>query len=138
MLRAFRHWLGWLLAAGLALQLFFVARIALLVVVDPQSTAFQRSELWRQASGAAPPGWRQQWVPYERIAEPLRRAVVTAEDDGFVAHRGVEWAAIEKAWKRNTAAGRRAQQDDPDADPAPRRRGLHGGGGRRDREHPAL
>ena len=32
--------------AGLALQLYFVARIALMAVVNPESTAFQRSEAW--------------------------------------------------------------------------------------------
>ena len=32
--------------AGLALQVYFVARIALMAVVDPESTAFERSEMW--------------------------------------------------------------------------------------------
>ena len=36
-----------LLLCALSLQLVFVARIALMVVVDPQSTTFQRSEVWR-------------------------------------------------------------------------------------------
>ena len=39
----------WMLLAGVALQLFFVLRIALMLVVDPQSTAFMRSEAWRVA-----------------------------------------------------------------------------------------
>ena len=38
-----------LLMAGLAMELFFVARIAAMAVVDPQSTAFQRSEAWQIA-----------------------------------------------------------------------------------------
>ena len=124
---ALLRWLGWLLAAGLALQLFFVVRIALMAAVDPQSTTFQRSELWWQASGAAPLGWRQRWVPYQRIAEPLKRAVLTAEDDGFVDHGGIEWRAIERAWKRNAALERRMQAVDLDADAGPRRLKIHGG-----------
>ena len=36
------RWMLLVLGATLALQLFFVARVALMVVVDPQSTAFQR------------------------------------------------------------------------------------------------
>jgi monofunctional biosynthetic peptidoglycan transglycosylase len=53
---------------GLALQLYFVARIALMAVVDPQSTTFQRSEAWRLAGGEAPGAWSQDWVDNERIA----------------------------------------------------------------------
>ena len=36
-----------LVLSALALQIFFVARVALMRVVDPQSTTFQRSEIWR-------------------------------------------------------------------------------------------
>ena len=34
----------------LLLQLFFVGRVALMVVLDPRSTSFERSEAWRLAS----------------------------------------------------------------------------------------
>ncbi|HNN34742.1 MAG TPA: monofunctional biosynthetic peptidoglycan transglycosylase, partial [Ottowia sp.] len=33
----------------LLLQLFFVGRVALMVVLDPRSTSFERSEAWRLA-----------------------------------------------------------------------------------------
>ena len=83
------------LAAALALQLFFVARIALMIRVDPQSTTFQRSEIWRLAGDAsAELRWRQRWVPYARISQRLKLAVVAAEDDGFALHGGADWAAI--------------------------------------------
>ena len=32
--------------AGLGLQIYFVVRIALMAVIDPESTAFERSEVW--------------------------------------------------------------------------------------------
>ena len=52
-----------LLLCALALQLFFVLRIALMAVIDPQSTTFQRSEAWRLLDRQAPASrWRQQWV----------------------------------------------------------------------------
>ena len=38
---------GMLAVAVLALQLFFLLRIALMLVVAPESTTFQRSEIWR-------------------------------------------------------------------------------------------
>ena len=46
-MRSLLRWLALCACAFLALQLFFVLRIAMMVVVDPQSTAFQRSEAWR-------------------------------------------------------------------------------------------
>lgn len=104
------RWLLLLVLAGLALQLFFVLRIALAVVVDPQSTTFQRSEAWRIAVERDRFRWRQQWVPYGRISEHLKRAVIASEDDGFASHEGVDWEAIEKAWEKNARAEERAER----------------------------
>ncbi len=109
------RWLGLVVLAMVLLQLFFVARIAAMVVVDPQSTSFQRSEAWRivQAKGTLP--WRQQWVPYAQISDHLKRAVIASEDDSYVGHDGVDWDAIEKAWARNSRAEQLAQQRAQDA-----------------------
>ena len=84
-----------------ALQLTFVLRVALMAVVDPQSTTFQRSEAWRLLVEKQRILWSQQWVPAERMADGLKRAVIASEDAGFADHSGVEWDAIEKAWNRN-------------------------------------
>ena len=104
------------LVAGLALQLFFIGRIALMSVVDPQSTAFQRSEAWRIANTGAL-RWRQDWRDYDQISDHLKRAVIAAEDDSFASHEGVDWDAIERAWERNAqaeeAAAQRAAQNKP-------------------------
>lgn len=45
-MKALLRWLGLVVIAVVALQLFFVARIAAMAVVAPESTAFQRSEIW--------------------------------------------------------------------------------------------
>ena len=100
----------------LLLQLFFVGRVALMVVLDPRSTSFERSEAWRLASTGTL-RWRQQWRDYEQISDHLKRAVIASEDDGFANHEGVDWDAIEKAWQRNAAAeeaaAERAAQNRP-------------------------
>jgi monofunctional biosynthetic peptidoglycan transglycosylase len=98
------RWLGLALLAGLLLQLFFVARIATMLVIDPQSTAFERSEAWRVTTEKGELHWRQQWTPYDRISNNLKRAVITSEDDGFATHDGVDWSAIEAAWQKNAKA----------------------------------
>ena len=106
-MRAFFTWLLCLLLAAIALQLFFVARIATMAFVDPGSTAFQRSEAWRigtegRLNGAAP--WRHHLILYEQISNNLKRAVIASEDADFLYHQGVEWEAIEKARERNAKA----------------------------------
>jgi len=129
-MRGLLRWVLCLMVAGLALQLFFVARIAAMAAIAPQSTAFQRSEAWQVAlhgrsnTGNAEPGWKQQWVPYDRIADTLKRAVIASEDAEFVYHQGVEWEAIERARQRNAkaeeiAARRAAQARARGKEPAP-------------------
>jgi len=113
MMRSFGRWLLWLLLAALALQLFFVLRIALMLVVDPQSTSFMRSEAWRigGASLSSDKAWRwsHQWVDAAQISPHLKRAVIASEDAGFVAHGGVDWKAIEAAWGKNERREQEAQ-----------------------------
>lgn len=105
---ALMRWVFWLAAAMVALQLFFVARIAAMAAVDPQSTTFQRSEAWRLSQSPKGLKWRQQWVPYGQISDHLKRAVIASEDGDFVNHDGVEWDAIEKAWQKNAQAEEQA------------------------------
>jgi monofunctional biosynthetic peptidoglycan transglycosylase len=105
---ALLRWLALLLLALLALQLFFVLRIAAMAVLDPQSTAFQRSEAWRLVNEKDRLQWRQQWVGYGQISDHLKRAVIASEDDGFAGHDGVDWDALEKAWQKNARAEARA------------------------------
>ena len=96
--------------AGLALQVYFVARIALMAVVDPESTAFERSEMWLVSKNTGQLKWRQQWVPYANLPDTLKRAVIASEDASFIEHEGVDVEALEKAWEKNTRAEQRAAQ----------------------------
>ncbi|MCA0177608.1 MAG: monofunctional biosynthetic peptidoglycan transglycosylase [Proteobacteria bacterium] len=99
-----------LLLAALALQLYFLARVALMAVVDPVSTTFQRSEIWRLATTQGRVDWAQQWAPHEAISDHLRRAVIASEDAGFIEHGGVEWDAIQAAAQKNERAQARADK----------------------------
>jgi len=99
-----------LLLSAVALQLYFLLRIVLMLVVDPQSTAFQRSEAWRLLVDKHSILWSQQWVAYAHISPNLKRAVIASEDAGFTDHGGVDWDAIEKAWERNQRAEARLER----------------------------
>ena len=107
-MRGLLRWIALLLLATLALQLFFLMRIALMAHIDPQSTSFQRSEAWRITTEQGRLRWRQQWVNYSDISDHLKRAVIAAEDGLFTNHEGVDWEALEKAWQRNAKADEQA------------------------------
>lgn len=118
--------LGLLLLCLVALQLYFGARIALMAVVAPESTAFQRSEIWRLAVDRHEIRWSQQWVADERISSHLKRAVIASEDAGFADHSGVEWDAIEAAWEKNQKAEARAERINEQLEKREARRAQNG------------
>jgi monofunctional biosynthetic peptidoglycan transglycosylase len=102
--------LSLLVMSALALQLYFLARVGLMLVVDPQSTTFQRSEIHRLVKEQHRLLWSQQWVDEERISDNLKRAVIASEDASFLDHSGVEWDALEKAWEKNQRAEAQAEK----------------------------
>ena len=102
------RWLLLVVLAIVSLQLFFIGRIALMAVVNPSSTTFERSEAWRIVTEKGTLRWRQQWVPYAQISDHLKRAVIASEDGDFINHDGVEWEAIQKAWDKNAKAEEQA------------------------------
>ncbi len=107
-MKPFWRWLSLVAVALVLLQLYFVTRVAVMLVIDPQSTAFQRSEAWRITTQKDALRWRQQWLPYSKISNNLKRAVIASEDDGFANHDGVDWSALEKAWEKNARAEEQA------------------------------
>lgn len=103
-MKQFWRFAGMLLVSIVCLQLFFAARIALMAVVSPQSTTFQRSEAIRLLKEKHRIVWAQQWVDDGLISNNLKRAVIASEDAGFSDHGGVDWDALEKAWDKNQRA----------------------------------
>lgn len=109
-MKALVRWIALVVLAACALEVFFIARIALAATLDPQSTTFQRSEAFRIAREKGRLRWAQDWVPYSRISDHLKRAVIASEDDSFANHDGVDWEALEKAWEKNQKAELRAEK----------------------------
>lgn len=113
------HWVGLCVLAAIALQLFFIVRIALMATWAPESTAFQRSEVWRIAHNNKELRWRQQWVDYRDISDHLKRAVIASEDDSFSNHDGIDWDALEKAREKNAKAEKKAATKNAAPKPTP-------------------
>jgi monofunctional biosynthetic peptidoglycan transglycosylase len=119
-MRAFGRWCVLVLLATVGLQLFFALRIASMGVLAPQSTTFERSQVWQIVTRQGQLPWRQEWVDRKSIAPSLQRAVIASEDSVFAQHGGVWWESLEKAWEKNAkakaVAEQRAQRR-PDAKP---------------------
>ncbi|MBI5710530.1 MAG: monofunctional biosynthetic peptidoglycan transglycosylase [Candidatus Eisenbacteria bacterium] len=96
-----------LAAAALAASAMVAALRARTVDVASLATRVpRRTALMRQReAGAAAAGRgyrvRQAWVPYDRIAPLLRRAVLVAEDDAFYRHGGLDWNELRAAARRD-------------------------------------
>jgi monofunctional biosynthetic peptidoglycan transglycosylase len=108
-----QRWLGWCLTTFVLLQLFFVLRVALMAYLDPGTTAFERSEIFRLLGSQKTLHWSQTWRPYNAMATSLKRAVIASEDDGFVQHGGVDWTALQKAWEKNEKSSQHGTANHP-------------------------
>ena len=103
-MKTLTRWIALILIAAAALQLCLIGQIAMMAILSPPSTAFERSQAWRLLSGPERLRWSQHWVDYKQISDHLKRAVIASEDDGFANHEGVDWDALEKAWQKNAKA----------------------------------
>ena len=101
MWKAFCYGIGTAVLGVAAVQLWFLAHLVYWSNFNPSSTAFMQRYLEKPGARA-----RHEWVPYHRISEHLKRAVVAAEDAKFLDHEGFDWEAIQEAMRKNEQRGR--------------------------------
>lgn len=90
----------------LLLLLSWLLRVVWLRDHEPGVTAFMEEQLERARERDPRVSLQQQWQPYERIADALKRAVIAAEDANFSSHDGIDWDAVERAYDANLARGK--------------------------------
>jgi len=96
----------------LALELWYFGCVVFWKWANPGQTAFMEQDRVRRehlapASAPRPPAPAPRiWVDYSHISANLKRAVVTSEDARFLSHEGVDWEAMEKAYRDNQHRGR--------------------------------
>ena len=95
-----------LAVALLLVQAWYYARILWWAHSAPPTTAFMDRRLEQLRARDPKVRLEHRWVPYTRIAESLKRAVVAAEDAKFLDHEGFDWEAIQKAMEKNERRGR--------------------------------
>jgi monofunctional biosynthetic peptidoglycan transglycosylase len=84
-----------LAAAGAAWLWFIVLPWPLLVRwFEPGRTAFMQMRVRQATANGERLDLQYTWVPLERTARSLRRAVIVAEDGRFYEHGGVDWQAL--------------------------------------------
>jgi monofunctional biosynthetic peptidoglycan transglycosylase len=93
-------------AVALIYQLWIFAHIWWWVDHNPSTSAFmeQRLEVLQNKNPDAE--LRHQWVPYNRISNNLKRALIAAEDSKFLDHEGFDWEGIQKAYEKNQKKGK--------------------------------
>lgn len=104
--KAYCYTLGAIVLVLVAVQGWYFAHVWWWVEHDPGETAFMRTQLDRLRAKDPKATLARQWVPYESIAAPLKRAVVAAEDAKFVNHEGFDLEGIQRALERNDKKGK--------------------------------
>ena len=95
-----------LLALVVLYQLWIFLHIWWWVDHNPDSSAFMETQLEVLQDKNPDAELRHKWVPYKRISNHLKRAVIAAEDARFVDHEGFDWEGIQKAYEKNLKKGK--------------------------------
>lgn len=97
--------LKWIILLPLALvllvQLYFLVQIWWWTDHNPGMTSMMRLQLSALREKNPNANVQQTWVPYARISNNLKRAIIASEDANFTDHDGVDWDALEKAYAKN-------------------------------------
>ncbi|SDG27372.1 MULTISPECIES: monofunctional biosynthetic peptidoglycan transglycosylase [unclassified Duganella] len=100
------RWVKWIfilpILLFLAVQLYFFLQIWWWVDHNPSMTSFMRQQQAAIQEKNPKANIQQVWVPYKRISNNLKRAIIASEDANFSEHEGVDWEAMQKAYEKNT------------------------------------
>jgi monofunctional glycosyltransferase len=80
--------------------------VRVLATRNPTTTAWMEMRAREAVAAGKSPRRVQRWVPYTRIAQNLKRAVLAAEDDAFFQHEGVDLEQLKAVIERDLQRGR--------------------------------
>lgn len=99
------RWVKWIFIVPILLflivQLYFFLQIWWWVGHNPSMTSFMRQQQSALQEKNPKANIQQMWVPYNRISNNLKRAIIASEDANFSDHDGVDWEAMQKAYEKN-------------------------------------
>ena len=73
---------------------------------NPSTSAFMQDRLEILQSKNPDAELQYKWVPYAKISDSLKQALIAAEDAKFVDHEGFDWEGIQKAYEKNLKKGK--------------------------------
>ena len=106
------RWLAGLAAAGFGVLAFIyltLPDVRPLAASNPETTAFMELRAAEARAAGRTPRRAQRWVPYARISNNLKRAVLVAEDARFWRHEGVDYDELRESIEANLERGRFAR-----------------------------
>jgi monofunctional biosynthetic peptidoglycan transglycosylase len=101
-------WRAFVIGIALVLlyQVWLFAHICWWIKFNPSTSAFMEDRLAIMQDKNPNAELRYKWVPYEKISNNLKRALIAAEDAKFVDHEGFDWEGIQKAYEKNLKKGK--------------------------------
>ena len=101
-----RRALAALVFVVLAWQGWYFGWVVYWKYANPSNTRFMSLRLAELREKDPKAGLKRQWVPYDRMSDKLKRAVIAAEDAKFLDHEGFDWEGIQKALEKNQKKGK--------------------------------
>ena len=108
-MRRIARWIGAAAAAafaGLSYAYLTLPDVRPLRAANPPSTAFMDLRAREADEKGDAPRRVQKWMPYNRISQELKRAVLVAEDDAFWQHDGVDYEQLQESLEKDWTRGR--------------------------------
>ncbi|MES1983142.1 MAG: monofunctional biosynthetic peptidoglycan transglycosylase [Pseudomonadota bacterium] len=87
-------------------QLWIFAHVWWWVDHNPSTSAFMDDRLQMLQNKNSDAELEHKWVPYARVSDHLKGALIASEDAKFVDHEGFDWEGIQKAYQKNLKKGR--------------------------------
>jgi monofunctional biosynthetic peptidoglycan transglycosylase len=90
----------------IAYQLWIFAHVCWWIKFNPATSSFMENRLSVMQDADPDAKLQHQWVPYTKISNNLKRALIAAEDANFVDHEGFDWEGIQKAYQKDLKKGK--------------------------------
>ena len=105
-----RFW-GWhallaIVALVLLYQLWIFMHILWWIKFNPSTSSFMEDRLEVMQDKNPDAELQHKWVPYGKISNNLKRALIASEDAKFIDHEGFDWEGIQKAYAKNLKKGK--------------------------------
>jgi len=87
-------------------QLWIFAHVWWWVDHNPATSSFMEDRLEVLQSKNPNAELQHKWIPYAKISDTLKQALIASEDAKFVDHEGFDWEGIQKAYEKNLKKGK--------------------------------